>query len=532
MNAIPQFRRPLDEGSISPPRELRFAIPWSEPFPWRGVTDSVFAHAALLALLYAFSIWPQAGVHLDESRSYHALHAYPLSQYLPELHGAPTHRRQEGKADPLPARQPIQLLPDAPDNLQQTIVTPRGPTLRRDVELPNLVAFQPPLSAQPLQAIARSTALQLTGLQPGLPARAPEIVQLKPRRALPAVRPGESQPAPEPASIRQASPPGLAQLLPPAANPALPVQLIVQNKPQRAAPKVPSGGTQPAPEAGSIGNAGAPNLTQLLPPSGTHMPQLLALNAHPADVPPPASLPAGNRSGAFAASPNGRANATGAPGAGDSPGSGKNDAGAKVNAPAGITVGAPLSAAAATALSDGPSAKPETADSESRTKLLATLRPPATASIPARPPVARENPSKPTDLENHIFAGRRSYALAVNMPNLNSASGSWIIHFVDRNQGLVPTPIIAPEVVRKSDPAYPIDLIRDGVKGTVILTAIIRADGSVGEIAVAQGVDPQLDQNAVEALSRWLFRPALKNGQAIDLQAVFMVPFRPKAPGF
>ena len=94
------------------------------------------------------------------------------------------------------------------------------------------------------------------------------------------------------------------------------------------------------------------------------------------------------------------------------------------------------------------------------------------------------------------------------------------------------TPIIAPEVVRKSDPAYPIELIRDGVKGTVILTAIIRADGSVGEIAVAQGVDPQLDQNAVEALSRWLFRPALKNGQAIDLQAVIMVPFRPKAPGF
>ena len=101
---------------------------------------------------------------------------------------------------------------------------------------------------------------------------------------------------------------------------------------------------------------------------------------------------------------------------------------------------------------------------------------------------------------------------------------------MDRNQGLVPAPIIAPEVVRKSDPAYPIELIRDGVKGTVILTAIIRADGSVGEIAVAQGVDPQLDQNAVEALSRWLFRPALKNGQAIDLEAVIMVPFRPKAP--
>ena len=118
------------------------------------------------------------------------------------------------------------------------------------------------------------------------------------------------------------------------------------------------------------------------------------------------------------------------------------------------------------------------------------------------------------------------------MPNLNSASGSWIIHFVDRDQGLVPLPIIAPEVLRKSDPAYPVELIRDGVKGTVILTAIIRADGSVSDIAVAQGVDPQLDQNAVQALSRWLFRPALRNGQGVDLVAVFMVPFRTKGPGF
>ena len=548
MTATPQFRSWTDDGGAwSPPRELQLAIPWSEPWPWRGLTDSVFAHAALLGLLYAVSIWPQAGVHLADSRSFRGLHDYQISQYLPELHGAPTHRHHGGKADPVLARQPIQSLPDAPDNLHQTIVTPRGPRLRHDVDLPNLVAynatydtaFQPPLSAQPLQAIARSTPLQLTGLQPGVEARAPEIVQLKPRRALPSVRPGEAQPAPDAGSIRRGSASGLAQLLPPAANPALPVQLIVQNKPQRAVPRVPSSGAQPA--AGAIGHATAPNLAQLLPSganplpaappvSDVHMPQLLALNAHPVNVPPPASLPEGNRSGAFAASPSGRANATGAPGEADDAGSGKNQAGAKVNAPAGITVGA--SPAPAAALPEGPSSRPGAADPEPRTKLTATLRPPATPSIPPRPPVARESTGKPTNLENHIFAGRRSYTLAVNMPNLNSSSGSWIIHFVDRNQGLVPSPIVAPEVVRKSDPAYPIELIRDGVNGTVILTAIIRADGSVGSIAVAQSVDPQLDQNAVEALSRWLFRPALKNGQAIDLEAVIMVPFRAKAPGF
>jgi len=87
-------------------------------------------------------------------------------------------------------------------------------------------------------------------------------------------------------------------------------------------------------------------------------------------------------------------------------------------------------------------------------------------------------------------------------------------------------------VVSKSDPAYPGELIRDGIQGTVILTAIIRADGSVSDITVVKSLDPRLDQNAVQALSRWLFRPALKDGQAIDLEAVITVPFRTKAIAF
>jgi protein TonB len=115
------------------------------------------------------------------------------------------------------------------------------------------------------------------------------------------------------------------------------------------------------------------------------------------------------------------------------------------------------------------------------------------------------------------------------MPNLNTATGSWIIHFVERSPGSAQSPIAAPEVVSKSDPAYPGELIQDGVQGTVILTAIIRADGSVSDIAIAKSLNPRLDQNAAQALSRWLFRPALKNGQAIDLEAVITVPFRAKS---
>jgi TonB family protein len=145
--------------------------------------------------------------------------------------------------------------------------------------------------------------------------------------------------------------------------------------------------------------------------------------------------------------------------------------------------------------------------------------------------MAGESTGQRTALENRIFGERRSYQLSVNMPNLNGPIGSWIIHFAERNAsppvpGEDPVSIAAPEVLSKSDPAYPDDLIEDGVQGTVVLTATIRADGSVGEIAIVKNLNPRLDRNAAEAFSNWVFRPALKDGQTIDIEAVVTVPFR------
>jgi TonB family protein len=523
---------PLVEIGIAPDRCFWRNVDLRAPFPWRGLSDSVFVHAALLGLLYAASIWPAARVHLADSHSYRAIHGFQLSPYLPELHGAPTHRKQGGKADPVAARQEIRSVPDAPDNPRQTIVTPPKLKLQREVELPNLVAYKPP-PAPPLDASSRAAILQLPATLPQMAERAPEIVQLKLQRAQPNTQPSVT--APQAGAVSRV--PDLAQLLPPVANPSLPLRAAEIVQPQRAPSSAPPRSAQPAPELGSMSRGGAPNLAELLPqraepappahPAGdAHMPQVVALSVHPAEVQAPVTLPEGNRRGAFAASPSGHAGATGAPGAGGTNGAGSHDDTGKVNAPPGISVGAPPAPAAAVAAPDAPAPGPATAEKDVRTKLLAAMRPPAIASIPPGPPMARQNTGKLTELENHIFAGRRSYTLLVNMPNLNVPIGSWIIRYVDRAQGLAPAPITAPEVVSKSDPAFPGNMIEHGIHGIVILTAIIRADGTVSDVAVAQSLFPELDQSAAEALSRWVFRPALKDGQPIDLEAVITVPFR------
>lgn len=486
------------------------------PFPRRGMRDSVAAHAALLGLLYAISIWPTPTVHLTDSRTYRTLSGYNISEYLPELHGAPTHQSAARKADPVQARQEIRSLPDAPDNLRQTIVTPPNIKLQHDVALPNLVAYGPVPAAPALEAASQKPKLQLPAMLPQVVVPAAETGLLHSRSRVPSIMPRVVEPTPE-----------VAQVTPRLALPAFQPNVV-----------------QPAPELGSVSRGASTNLSRMLPSGSDPVPpapqvseaqrgsgQLLALNLHPADVHAPVAVPEGNRRGAFAASPLGHANATGTPGAEASSGNGAADnSSGKTDAPPGISVGAAPSAASAIAGPSAPGPRPGGADADVRSRLMAAMRTP-TPSIPPRPALPETTTAR-SELENRIFAGRRSYTLSVNMPNLNAATGSWIIHFVERVPNLQQSPIAAPEVVRKSDPAYPGELMKDGVQGTVVLTAIIRADGSVSDIAVAKSLNARLDQNAVQALSHWLFRPALKNGQAIDLEAVITVPFQRKASAF
>jgi TonB family protein len=408
--------------------------------------------------------------------------------------------------------------------LRQTIVTPPNLKLKNDVALPNLVAYGPIPAAPALEAASQTVKLRLPAMLPEVMAPAVETGSLRSRSKVPSLMPRVVEPSPE----------------------------IAQTNPRLALPSFQPNVVQPAPEVGSVSRAGSTNLARLLPSSGSDpVPpaptvgeahrasgQLLALSLHPSEVRAPVEVPEGNRRGAFAASPIGHANATGAPGADASGTNGGGHEPNRANAPAGIDVGPAPATTAAMASPNAPTPRPGATNPpnlgavnpEVRAKLLASMRTPPDASVSHHP--AHETTGARSELENRIFAGRRSYTLSVNMPNLNTATGSWIIHFVERVPNLTSSPIAAPEVLSKSDPAYPGELIHDGVQGTVVLTAIIHADGSVSDIAVAKSLDPRLDKNAMQALSRWLFRPALKNGKAIDLEAVITVPFRTKATSF
>jgi TonB family protein len=130
-----------------------------------------------------------------------------------------------------------------------------------------------------------------------------------------------------------------------------------------------------------------------------------------------------------------------------------------------------------------------------------------------------------------VFGAKKMYTMLVNMPNLNSATGSWILNFSElRSSSSAPhvtsADLSGPSPIKKSDPRYPPTLINQHVEGEVVLYAVIRADGSVDSVELVRGLDEQLDANAMEALSQWKFRPASRQGTPIDLEAIVHIPFR------
>jgi protein TonB len=149
-------------------------------------------------------------------------------------------------------------------------------------------------------------------------------------------------------------------------------------------------------------------------------------------------------------------------------------------------------------------------------------------------PVPLSDRTKLGATPEEIWGPKQVYTMHVNMPNLASATGSWVMSFVElwsveEAQGspvVTDSGLTGPVPLRKVDPRYPPALFAARVEGEVVLYAVIRKDGSVDSIQLVKGVEPQLDLNAMEALARWRFRPAQRKGVAVELEAIVHIPFR------
>lgn len=83
-----------------------------------------------------------------------------------------------------------------------------------------------------------------------------------------------------------------------------------------------------------------------------------------------------------------------------------------------------------------------------------------------------------------------------------------------------------PVLILKIEPEYSERARQAKFQGTVGLRIIVDEKGIPRDVSVTRPLGLGLDEKAMEAVSRWRFKPALKNGKPVAVEAFVDVNFR------
>lgn len=534
-------RETLRAHSMARARMREFDM-WKDVFveqrlPWERFLESALVHTCALVLIWTLSIvWLRQQKILGPTpfdRS--SLITYSPEEYLPPLDTGTAEVPKAQAGEPVLAKQPILSVPREADNRSQTIVAPPDVRLEHDVSLPNIVATGAVAPMVPLRATS-SLSSRSQAPDPQVVAPTPDVDFARDRVTQAALKPDIIPPPPEVKRERAPGPAGTEtgviapppELIIPAKGRAGQINIgpsaVVAPAPQLAVEEqhalygrgqgggrdlVPAGAAAVAPPPSVPGSAAA----------GGGEGRLVALGIHPVMPNGPVAMPAGNRRGTFAAGPQGKAGGAGTPDfrstGNDLYGNGlKNRNG---SLPAGLHVGAVPGVTAAVA-QDGSSGGNGDGAGVAAAGTGAEARGRRSAAVIAD--------DKVTTADREVFGDRRPYGTTLNMPNLNSSTGSWVMHFAELQPDPKQGDLMQPMPTEKSDPGYPLELIRASVYGSVTLYAVIHADGLVDDIRVLSSPDDRLDAWAISALRGWRFLPALRAGKPVAVEAVVEIPFR------
>jgi TonB family protein len=506
-----------------PKRFLRggfFRDSWIEGrIPRRALVAAALWHFVFLVM--PFPQLPSAPPHYPAFENTELTWSGPIDDF-------PLVEMKSPKAKPSPRGEPAKTLPpegaDAFHPRQRIFTDPVQPTHPRQTLINSAAPPEPPKILPNLPNVVELQ--QLPGpARPRLQISPETLSKLRPRE-LRKVK-FTSAPAPDLPTLDQKLSDIAPAMLPNA--PARPKLELNAGAAPRLASHAQSGDTEPAPEVGSSQSTVANgNATTFIALSATPGPPAPVLQPPQGNLAARVSIsPEGKQPGLPGGAPNGMPGANGSAGSGpDSSGGTASGNGSKDAMDVGISGGSPpannrisglggspkISAPVPRALITRPDPLTKIDDAPERTG------PPNFAALPSS--------AQP----EQIFASKKIYKMLVNMPNLNSATGSWILNFSElrvNSEGPRPasSDVSAPGPLRKIDPKYPPTLIKEHVEGEVVLYAVIRRDGSVDSIQLVRGIDDQLDANAMGALSQWKFRPATKQGTPVELEAIVHIPF-------
>jgi protein TonB len=144
---------------------------------------------------------------------------------------------------------------------------------------------------------------------------------------------------------------------------------------------------------------------------------------------------------------------------------------------------------------------------------------------------------------SHFYAGLkvgdrplRENALnsGMNVPNPVTAvmkTKTYLLTLLVIALGWISRPVIAaegmepPVPVRTVAPKFPEEMRRNGSAGLVTVSCLIDEKGNVTEPKVVKSSNEAFSEPAIEALKKWKFKPAKKDGEAVAIRVNIPVQF-------
>ena len=169
---------------------------------------------------------------------------------------------------------------------------------------------------------------------------------------------------------------------------------------------------------------------------------------------------------------------------------------------------------------------------ELRSASVVELPPPVEEEAPPPPPEAEKPPEAAP--EPQLAETQQQIPLSANL-EVATGSGGGMIGYGDIRSLTAAQPIqdeafdVAdlekrPEAITQIPPAYPSELRKAKIEGSVTLVFVLSEDGRVEDARVENSSRPEFEKPALDAIRKWRFRPGEKDGKAV--RTYIRIPMR------
>ena len=140
-------------------------------------------------------------------------------------------------------------------------------------------------------------------------------------------------------------------------------------------------------------------------------------------------------------------------------------------------------------------------------------------------PLPAEFSGQSVSVRGHFFYEPEARALNAEPTQQNGSDHEVTINGVTQTVYRVGKGVTAPRITYNPEPEFSDEARKKKIDGVVTLSMVVTSEGNTDQIKVVKGLGHGLDEKAMDAVSKWKFQPATKDGKPVSVEIAVEVDF-------